>query len=271
MHGNFSLIISAPHGGSILPSDIPNRADGCFDSILNSCIWTHTCKPKSSKCSVTTVEDYLSNEFAQNVAKELVKIYGLSPFLIIGQWSRKKVDFNREINEATLNHSEGIAGHRSYHNFILDAIAKVKQQFGRGLLLDIHGHSQGNYTMIGYLLTGSELNNDQLHFPTSIEEIIQSSCANNRKECLKGKISFGTIMEKNGLGIAYPSQNNPKPGKEVFYGGGYITQNYIKSINAIQTELPYEIRAGNQRYQYAQKYATAIYQFMTANNLLIKT
>ncbi|CAF1641059.1 unnamed protein product, partial [Didymodactylos carnosus] len=251
-NGNVNLIISAPHGGNIVPSDIPDRTAGCFNSTNNVCIWKHNCGDSDSKqCATTTVRDVMSDDFAKNVAKQLKTKYGLSPYMVIGQWNRKKVDFNREQNEGTMNNLEGIHGHQSYHSFILRAIAKIKGQFGRGLLIDVHGHAAGNYSMIGYLLTGDDLNADQLVKQTSIEELIHASCSKNRNECIRGDKSFGFLLEANNLGIAYPSSNHPKPGDKKFFSGGYITRQYISDMNAIQTELPNYMRTGPERNDFA--------------------
>jgi len=146
--GNVNIILSAPHGGSITPSDVPNRTSGgCLRlSGVNAgvCTWwfNDTCID-GQRCNSTTVKDTLSDEFAQNVANELQIQYSLQPFVIIGKWARSKVDFNREIDEATLNHPEAIIAYQDYHSNIEQAVDKVNQKFRKGLLIDIHGHGQG--------------------------------------------------------------------------------------------------------------------------------
>ena len=122
--------------------------------------------------------------------------------------------------------------------------------------------------MVGYLLTANQLNQNNLSNPSFLTSI-ESVCHLNRDECVRGPISFGTILEKYGLGVAYPSLNNPKPGSLRFLSGGYITKNYISKTNAIQTELPYYIRAGAQRLTHAKNYAAAIVEYMKLNNLLL--
>ncbi|CAF5086743.1 unnamed protein product, partial [Rotaria sp. Silwood1] len=116
------------------------------------------------------------------------------------------------------------------------AINQIQQQYGKGLLIDVHGQGVGNFTMVGYLLDSDLLNRDDLQTTlgttTSIEQICSLS---NRTECIRGQTSFGTIMKKNELGIAYPSMAHPKPGNGTFFQGGYITRNYISKRNAIQT------------------------------------
>jgi hypothetical protein len=125
-----------------------------------------------------------------------------------------------------------------------------------------------SYTMVGYLLTGYELNQNNLSNP-SFTTSIESLCDSNRNECIRGPTSFGTILEQYGLGVAYPSLNNPKPGSNEFYSGGYITRNYISKINAIQTELPYDIRTDPHRLTHAKNYAAAIVEYMKLHNLLL--
>ncbi|CAF3118220.1 unnamed protein product [Rotaria socialis] len=270
--GNFNLIISAPHGGNVMTNDIPDRTPGGCRRAGSSCTWHYAdnCLD-GQRCATTTVQDYLSDEFAQNVAEELNNKYNLKPFVVIGKWHRKKVDFNREINEATLNHPEAINAHKSYHTNLKNAINKIEQQYGKGLLIDIHGQGVGNFTMVGYLLDSDLLNRDDLQSTLATTTSIEQLCVFNRNECIRGQNAFGTIMETNELGIAYPSKLHPKPGSGTFFEGGYITRNYISQINAIQTELPYDMRAGSYKRVNAIKYARTLFDYMTLNNLLLKT
>lgn len=121
--------------------------------------------------------------------------------------------------------------------------------------------------MVGYLLDADELNRDDLNTLTNVKTSIESLCSLGKNQCIRGPASLGTIMESHGLGIAYPSMLNPKPGQITFYEGGYITRNYVSKINAIQTELPYDMRAGKFKKTNAAKYATAVYNYLKANNL----
>ncbi|UJR11119.1 hypothetical protein I4U23_015301 [Adineta vaga] len=270
--GNINLLISAPHGGTVMPYDVPDRTiGGCLrTSGLNAgeCTWffNDTCSD-GNICNTTTVRDTQSDEFAENVANELNKTWGYKSYVIIGTWSRKKVDFNREIDEATLNHPEAIAAYQAYHAFINQTVNYIHNNYDTGLLIDIHGHGQGNYTMAGYLLSGQQLNQNDLNVlrvTTSIEPL----CGTDRNECIRGQSSFGTILELNGLGIVYPSFANPKPGNREFLSGGFITRNYISRINAIQTELPNGIRTAANRVDNAKNYAQAIIDYMEMNNIL---
>ena len=148
LNGSVNLIISAPHGGSAMPFDVPDRmVGGCrrqSGANAGRCTWIYDdpCQD-GQRCATTVVQDMLSDEFAENVANELFARWNLKPYVIIGKWSRKKVDFNREINEATLNHPQAMLAHQSYHSSIEMSINEINRDFGKGLLIDIHGHGVG--------------------------------------------------------------------------------------------------------------------------------
>jgi hypothetical protein len=146
--GTVNILLSAPHGGIVTPDDVPDRTiGGCLRMAgpnAGSCTWFYndTCLD-GERCNTTTVKDTRSDEFAENVANELNKTWGYKPFVIIAIWSRMKVDFNREIGEATLNYPEAITSYQGYHSFINQAVDQINATFGTGLLIDIHGHGQG--------------------------------------------------------------------------------------------------------------------------------
>ena len=144
---NTNIILSSPHAGSEMPEDIPNRtAGGCRRCDPDVCTFEYndTCSD-GSRCTVTTVQDFASYDtFTEQVADELYRTYQLRPFVIIAGWNRKKVDFNREMKEATFNHPEAIKAYQAYHGYLDMASQRIQQQFnGNGLLLDIHQHGQG--------------------------------------------------------------------------------------------------------------------------------
>ncbi|CAF0990700.1 unnamed protein product [Rotaria sordida] len=264
LNGNVNIILSAPHGGSLMPDNVPDRTNDVYICLSN----THNNCHDDKHCKIIVIKDTRTDEFTENVANELNKIGNLKPFVIIGKWNRKKVDFNREILQGTLNHPEAISAYENYHMNLNDAINQVNHLFGKGLLIDIHGHSQGNYSMIGYMLSSDQLNQNDLLDP-SFQTSIESLCGSNRNECIRGQTSFGSIFEQHGLGVTYPSLTNPKPGSRVFFHGGYIIKNYYSKINAIQIELPHDIRTGKNKLMNAQNFAQAIIEYMKTNNLLL--
>jgi len=257
-----------------MPNDVPDRTrGGCrrsTGSSANYCTWFYDdpCLDGQT-CSSTTVQDYLSDQFTENVAKFIWDNYSLKVHVVIGQWSRKKIDFNREINQATFNHPESIKAYESYHSTLQTMIARINQSFGKGLLVDIHGHAGDNYTMIGYLLTANQLKKDDLSLYRTSIDLMCSTSSQNKNGCIRGPNALGTVLELNSMGISYPSMNHPKPNVDPFYEGGFITSNYIDKINAIQTELPSTIRSGPKKLLFAQQFAKSIIDFMKANQLLL--
>jgi N-formylglutamate amidohydrolase len=135
-NGNVNIILSAPHGGSLTPDDVPDRTDGVYVRSSDE-------KDTEERCRTTVVKDSRTDEFTENVANELKTKWNVKPFIIIAKWHRKKVDFNREILEGTLNNPEAVSAYQNYHMSLTHAVNKVNQLFGKGLLIDIHGHSQG--------------------------------------------------------------------------------------------------------------------------------
>ncbi|CAF0971617.1 unnamed protein product [Adineta steineri] len=270
---NINIILSAPHAGSDMPNDIPDRTiGGCQRNDSKVCTFNYndSCL-NGTRCKVTTVQDFASfDPFTEQIAEELYKTYNISPFVVVAKWNRKKIDFNRELEEATFNHPKAIKAYNGYHSYIQRAIKKIQKKFnGKGLLLDLHQHGQGNYTMVGIGLSAPQLNNNNLS-STTIEFLIESSCPEDRNECIRGSKSLGTLLELNGLGISYPSLNNPKPNNNTFYKGGYITNQYSSKINVIQTELSYVVRNEFDSKIYVQKYVQALLSFMKVNELLGK-
>jgi N-formylglutamate amidohydrolase len=138
LNGNINIILSAPHGGNLMPDDVPDRTEGIYIRSSNS----NDSVRDEERCQTTVVKDTATVEFAENVANELFKKWNFKPFIIIAKWHRKKVDFNREIREGTLNHPEAKLAYENYHMNLNIAIDRVNQLFNKGLLIDIHGHSQ---------------------------------------------------------------------------------------------------------------------------------
>ena len=144
---NVNLILSSPHAGSDMPNDLPNRTTGgCQTSTSDTCTFyfNETCST-GRRCSVTTVQDFADfDPFAERIVEELYDQYRLLPYAVIAKWNRVKIDFNREINEATFNHPKAIKAYEKYHNYLQRAIRKIERKFnGTGLLLDLHQHAQG--------------------------------------------------------------------------------------------------------------------------------
>ncbi|PLY10082.1 MAG: hypothetical protein C0626_06375 [Arcobacter sp.] len=248
LQGTLPIIISAPHGGTIQPDNIPNRTYG-----------------KKGR-------DRNTNLLAQDIALEFHKQTGKYPYIIILELARKKLDANREIKEAAQENQEAIKIYNTFHSTIQNSIEEVNQKFKQGLYIDLHGHSHpNNYIEFGYLLS-----NDILKLPNSEIKKYQDvssikNLSNISKESfieqLKGKNSLSGIMSKKGY-KTIPSKNIPYALDDKYFKGAYNTKRYGSyyggNINGVQIELP---RVGfrdteENRKKFAKDLVKSIIEFM---------
>jgi len=233
--GNMPLIISAPHGGTIAPSTIPDRtATICGNS------------------SVTTVTDSNTDDLARALDTSLRNLLGCRPHTIICRLDRIKVDMNREINEATCGNAIAQTTWYNYHAYIDTARKYILAKYGRGLFIDLHGHGHTKQRLeIGYLLTDSELRSSDTYLNSnsavnnsSIKKLIGNNLGNvNHVELIKGATAFGTMMANTGY-PSVPSQQDPAPlSTDDYFNGGYNSQRWGSRdsgmIDAFQIESNY--------------------------------
>ena len=149
----YNVIISAPHGGDLEPSGITTRLTaGCnYDSQTETCQFDHNCQAPldTTNCDAKTTKDAYTKELSIAVADELETLAGSRPHVVINHLHRKKLDANREVNEATFGDSDATTAYNEYFDYIDDA----KTDVGTGLLLDMHGQSHSE----GWVELGKEL------------------------------------------------------------------------------------------------------------------
>jgi len=174
--------------------------------------------------------------------------------VIICRVPRTKIDCNREIVEGAQGNPATEAVWNEYHNFIQMAKESVTSSYGRGLLIDVHGHGHTLQRLeLGYNLPTSTLNKNS--FSTSDKN---SSCVRelaNRtrvsfEELIRGPYSLGTLIGLRGY-PSVPSLDFPDPGKTTgggdndYFSGGYTVEIHgtmspnTGTINAIQMECNY--------------------------------
>ncbi len=248
LQGNIPIIISAPHGGDLKPEHIPNRTYG-----------------KKGR-------DKYTDLLVQDIALEFFNQTGKYPYIIILELSRKKLDVNREIKEATQENETAINIYNTYHFTIENFIKEINQKFGKGLFIDLHGHSHPNsYIEFGYLLSNDILklsDNEIAKFQKSSS--IKNLSLTSKKtfiEQLKGESSFSGIMSKKGY-KTIPSKNIPYALDDKYFKGAYNTKKYgsfnEENVNAVQVELP---RLGfrdtqTNRQKFAKDFVNSIIEFM---------
>lgn len=205
--GDMPLILTAPHGGELRPSSLPDRTG-----------------------DVTTTRDSNTTELSNAIAAEIYNRSGRRPHQVSSLLHRIKLDPNREIYEAALGHPLAETAYHAFHDFVTIARGEVVREFGRGFLIDVHGHGHTIQRLeLGYTLSTSEINYidwllDRPEYLT--RSSIRTLAANSPtifSQLLRGPNAFGTLIMNEGY-RAVPSLNDPSPGSNPYFAGGYITQ-----------------------------------------------
>ena len=208
--GDIPLVISAPHGGVLIPAELPDRTGP----------------------GITTVRDGNTEELARTIANVFHARTGGRPHVIIMRLRRTKIDANREVFEAAQGHPLTERAWAEWHSFIEAARQSVVAQHGTGFYIDLHGHGHEIPRLeLGYLLSSSTLalTDAALDVPSwenqsSIRTLSQASPA-SFPELLRGVRSLGALFEAEGF-AAVPSPTNPDPGGAPYFDGGYNTARY---------------------------------------------
>jgi phenylpyruvate tautomerase PptA (4-oxalocrotonate tautomerase family) len=198
--------VTAPHGGALRPTEIPDRTYG------------------------TTITDLNTDELARAVGSALVRLTGKHPHVVIVRLHRLKLDANRDLAEGAQGDAEAELAWREFHRFVDDAKNAVGQRYGGGLYLDLHGHGHTVQRLeLGYLLPREQLRqpDDSLdHRPTyersSSIHTLSTRSPLSFAELLRGPTSLGALFEREGF-PAVPSDVTPHPGDDRYFDGGYNT------------------------------------------------
>ena len=257
--GNLPLIISAPHGGDLTPSELPNRTN-------------------TSSYNVTTDPDLWTANLARSIRTATYNRYGRYPHVIICDVDRSKVDCNRDIIEGAQDNTNTQTVWREFHAYIGKARGQVSNNYGRGLYIDLHGHGHTiQRNEIGYDLSDSQM--FQSSFSTSDEtgSTIRALSSRSRQsfvQLLRGSFSLGGLLESRGFPCVpsptYPNQGVSNGVTNVYYNGGYNVQTYGTAnggtIDAIQIECNYtNVRAKSATSTYSEDLAV---RAIFASNLI---
>lgn len=232
--GNLPIILSAPHGGNLEPTSIPDR--DCVDCI--------------------TINDAYTKSITAGLYEELYERTGCYPHVIINLLHRRKFDANRDIGDAADGNPLVEEAWYAYHDFIDAAKNQVAEDYGRGFFLDIHGHAHTIQRIeLGYLMSRDELQESDVVLNTSTylsESSVRSLVNDNiqgidHADLLRGPYSLGSLLDERGF-PSVPSLSDPFPqDDEPFFQGGYNTQRHGSRddsgpIDAIQIEMNQDIR-----------------------------
>ncbi len=223
--GSLPVIISAPHGGSQTLPDIPDRTG-------------------QGKAKFVVVQDTGTDKLAAKLADAIEKRMMGRPYLVIAHFRRKQVDVNRPAKDAYESDAAKPI-YDAYHRALEEASAEVRQQWGRGIVLDIHGQAADREA----IFRGTNDGKTVLHLTTQYG-----------KAALTGPKSILGVLAAKGYKIVPACDSEDK--ENASFNGGYIVQTYGSwnggMIDAIQFETGGKQRTLNNLDQTAADIAEAV-------------
>ncbi len=245
--GELPIILVIPHDGSRSPGDIPNRTRGIRGA------------------------DRHAMAYGLRVYELLHERTGRRPHLVICHLHRRKVDVNRDVDEAAQGSEAAERTWSEFHGFIEQAKEKVAEAHEHGHLFDLHTMGRSAAVEIGHLLTRArlnadddELNTDANRRRTSLRALVERSPL-DLADLVRGPKSIGALLEERDI-PTIPSPERPAP-TGAFYSGGYITQRHGShrggTVDATQVEGN-RTRLNNAEYRekFSQALAESILEFM---------
>lgn len=207
--GNAPVILSAPHGGALTPSSIPDRTAAACGG------------------AATTVTDANTAELVRAMQQRFFARFGRYPHVIISNLSRRKLDPNRVQPEAACGNADAAAALSEWHAYIDSAKAAILKSTSAGWYMDMHGHGHTIQRLeLGYLLADADLNlsnsgldaSSRFRDVASIRTVAQTSPL-TFSALLRGPTSLGTLYANNGF-PSLPSSTDPSPNGADYFNGG---------------------------------------------------
>ena len=206
--GDLPIVLTSPHGGRLKPDAMPNRTAGVTDMDANT------------------------QELARALADEFFARTGHRVHLVASHLHRVKLDPNREIKEAAQGSAGAERAWSEYHAAIKGALAAAVARHGFAFLVDLHGHGHPIARLeLGYALGAKQLNvSDQSFDASGVIAVSTISDLHQRlggsaATLLRGPRSLGDLFVARGL-PAVPSPQDPGPGNNTFFDGGYTVRQH---------------------------------------------
>jgi hypothetical protein len=221
MAGSLPIILTAPHGGHLLPTEIPDRTDAACGG------------------TATTVTDTNTRELVLAMRDSLYVRFGRYPHVIINHLSRRKLDPNRSLPEAACGDAEAVMAWGEFQAFVDSAKRAVTRRSGKGWYMDMHGHGHAIARLeLGYLLSGSaldrtdaQLDSNPAYEDTSSIRAISKGSPLTFAQLLRGATSLGALYEQQGF-PAVPGPAATGPQGAAYFDGGYNTARHGCGIEA---------------------------------------
>lgn len=246
--GNLPLVISVPHDGEMMPEFIPDRKKGGAG------------------------RDFGTLEIALEMIKGIKEKTGKYPHVIIMHLARKKLDANREENEAAQENLIALETWEEYHGYIESALIQAEREYGMGFFIDFHGqrHPEGRIE-IGYcldneliMLPDEDLDSEEIMERSSIKKMSEQLKIKH-SELIRGGKSLGAILDKYRV-KSTPSPSDPFPGLKNYFSGGYTTTRHAVmsegNVSGLQIELNEELREQRNVKATAEMLVDALLEYL---------
>ena len=202
--GELPIIVSAPHGGR---KPIPDCAIRLGKNV-----------PK-----FVTVNDTNTDLLARKVADAIEKAMKAKPYLVVAHFERKYADVNRPVEEG-VEDAAAKPYYEAFHRYLKDSRDAVQKDWGRGLLIDLHGQAADKDA----IFRGTNDGKTTRHL---IDRFGQAAVTGDK----------GILGQLAKAGYTVLPKNDSKEKENPFYSGGHIVATYGSkadgSVDAIQLEL----------------------------------
>ncbi len=227
-HGTLPIVITAPHGGRRPLLGVPDRTgDGVTKFVV--------------------VNDTNTDELAEKLAAAIEKAMGHPPHLIVAKFQRKQCDPNRPAD--TAYESVGAKpAYDAYHAAVKEACKRVKDEWGGGLLLDLHGQAAQA---------------DAIFRGTQNGKTTALLTERHGAKSLTGPDSVQGRLEKKGYKLIPAGDSTDSEDKR--FNGGYTVGTYgtTTGLDAIQLEMGGDQRTKKALDATAADIADAVKAFAT--------
>ncbi|MDB5309621.1 MAG: N-formylglutamate amidohydrolase [Gemmataceae bacterium] len=228
--GTLPVIVSAPHGGGkAVPGVAERRGVGIK--------------------LFTTARDGNTAELARTFAAELEKELGGKPWVVVARFDRKYIDANRPPDGA-YEAEAAKPYYDAYHDPLTAACKAVREAYGGGLLLDVHG--QGALP-------------DVICRGTRNGTTVKLLKDRHGWRAVTGKNSVMGRLERAGYKVMPACDAGEDAREEVRFAGGHIVNTYGShtgyAIDAIQVEVGTKYRDRDTYAKTARDLAAAVAAF----------
>ncbi len=229
--GKLPILISAPHGGA---KDVPGVAPRTGEGLTKG------------GAGFFAGRDTGTEELAHAIASAIEKKLGAKPYFVIAKFHRKYLDANRP-PEIGVESKAARPVYDAYHDTLAGYCKDVKTEYGRGLLIDVHGQGTAKDTIFRGTQNGKTVTLLRQRFG---------------EKAHTGEQSLFGLLAANGCKV-FPADLTGK--EQAGFTGGHIVQKYGShegyGIDAMQLEFGGDYRAREARTKTAERVTAAVAKY----------